>query len=95
MDASGATNSSFVLANVTLAQIGILVRVGVTNSVGGVLSSNATLSVLPANPDLMYLSFVEGNSKTIRPTTTAANQNIATTNVGNLGRPGRIHPAQL
>ena len=39
----GATNSSFTLSSVTLAQIGLQVRVGVTNAVGGVLR-------LPSHP---------------------------------------------
>ncbi len=84
VDIVGATNSSVTLTNVTLAQIGLQVRVGVSNTVGGVLSPNASLSVLPANPQLMYLSYVEGNDKTTNSTITAANQNITTTNVGNV-----------
>ena len=63
VDFPGATNSSFTLSSVSITQIGLLVKVGVTNSVGGVLSTNATLNVLPANPHLEALSFVEGNSK--------------------------------
>jgi hypothetical protein len=70
----GATNSSFTLSSVTLAQIGLLVRVGVTNAVGGVLSTNATLNVLPANPHLESLSFVEGNTKSTNYTLTPGQQ---------------------
>ena len=41
--------------------IGLQVSVGITNSVSpGVLSSAATLNVLPANPEIFSLSFSEG-----------------------------------
>jgi hypothetical protein len=44
---TGATNSTLVLSGLTVGQSGNNYSVGVTNVVGGVLSSNATLTVLP------------------------------------------------
>ena len=89
VDVPGATNASFTLTAVTLAQIGTLVRVGVSNAVGGVLSSNATLAVVPANPHLAYISFVEGDAKTTNFMISSASQDLNTTNVGVLQ--GRGH----
>jgi hypothetical protein len=83
IDVPGATNSTLTLMNVVLAQIGLQVRVGVSNTVGGVLSSAATLNVLPANPHLMYLSYVEGTTKSTNSSLTPGNQGtLQTTNVG-------------
>jgi hypothetical protein len=82
VDVPNATNATFTLSSVVLAESGKQVRVGVSNSVGGTLSSIATLSVTPANPHLMYLSFVEGTSRTTNSTISAASQNIHTANVG-------------
>jgi hypothetical protein len=70
------------LEDLVIGQNGKQVSVGVTNSVGGVLSSTATLSVTLANPHLMYLSYVEGTDRTTNSTITAANQNILSANVG-------------
>jgi hypothetical protein len=71
------------LSSVTLAQIGLLVRVGVSNSVGGVLSSNATLKVEPANAHLLSSSFIEGNALNTNPTLTPGQQGtILTINAG-------------
>lgn len=90
VNVSGATNSSFTMASVTLFQNGTVVTVGVSNSVGGVLSSNATLTVVPANPHLEYLSYVEGNSRNTNWTISSANQDINTTNAGILQGKGHF-----
>jgi len=82
VDVPGATNASFTLTEVTLAENGKQVRVGVSNAVDGVLSSNVTLIVVSANPHLMYSSFVEGTDRTTNSTIGSANQNIHTANVG-------------
>lgn len=60
VDVPGATTPTLILANVQLSQNNITVRVGVSNSVGGVLSDPVTLTVLPANPFIVSYSFSEG-----------------------------------
>jgi hypothetical protein len=90
VNVAAATNSSFTMANVTLAQIGTLVSVGVSNSVGGVLSSSATLTVVPANPHLHYLSYVEGNSRNTNSTISSGSQDINSTNAGVLQGSGHF-----
>lgn len=77
----GATNSTFTLSGVTLADAGKQIRVGVSNSVGGVLSSAATLSVAVANPHLFYLSFVEGTDRFTNSSVSSAQQDINTYNI--------------
>ena len=57
---------------------------------GGVLSSIATLAVIPANPHSHYLSFVERSSRGTNSTITAANQDLNTTNVGVLNGGGHF-----
>jgi hypothetical protein len=80
----GATNASFTVGNLTLADTGKLISVGVSNAVGGVLSSNAVLAVSIANPHSLYLSFGEGNERTTNNTISAANQDINTANAGSV-----------
>ena len=47
------------------------------------MSSNATLTVVPANPHLVSSSFVEGNSRNTNPTLTPAQQGtLLTANAG-------------
>ncbi|HEX5223072.1 MAG TPA: LamG-like jellyroll fold domain-containing protein [Verrucomicrobiae bacterium] len=84
VDVSGATNATFTLEDLVIGDNGKQVSVGVTNSVGGVLSSTATLSVTLANPHLMYLSYVEGTDRTTNSTISAGSQNIHTANAGAL-----------
>jgi len=74
----GATSTSFVISDVTLAQNGTTVQVGITNSVGGLLSTLVTLSVLPANPMVVATSFSEGGAS------------ATTTNLGALSGFGRF-----
>jgi hypothetical protein len=90
VDVPNATNSSLTLANLTLADNGKLIRVGVSNAVGGVLSSNAVLIVAGANPHLQYLSFVEGNDRTTNITISATSQDINTVNVGSVAGGGHF-----
>ena len=82
VDVPGGNSATLTLESVTMALGGLQVRVGVSNAVGGVLSEIATLTVLSADPHLMYLSFVEGTEQTTNSTIAAANQNIHTANVG-------------
>lgn len=67
----GATNATFSLSPVLLTDNGMTVAVGVTNAVGGVLSTNAVLTVIPNVPHVVSLSFTDG-------------EELATTNVGSL-----------
>lgn len=78
VDVPGANGPTFTVANATTAQDGTTIQVGISNSVGGVLSSIATLTVLPANPLLVATSFSEGGNAT------------ATTNTGAIGGYGRF-----
>jgi hypothetical protein len=67
VNVAGATNASFTVANVLLTQNGTLVSVGVSNTVGGVVSTPVTLTVLPSDPLIVTHSFSEGGTS---PTTT-------------------------
>ncbi len=77
---SGETNQSLTLFAVPQASSGITLQVGVSNAVGGVLSSPVTLTVLPPDPGIVLHSFSEttGNS---------------TTNLGALAGYGRVRVA--
>lgn len=64
VNVSGATNASLTFASVTLSQNNTLVTVGVSNTVGGVLTSPVTLTVLPGEPLVVQTSFSEGSGNT-------------------------------
>ena len=76
----GATNASLTFATVTLSQNNTPVTVGVSNSVGGVLTTPVTLTVLPGEPLVVTTSFSEGAGNT-------------TTNIGSLAGYGLFRRA--
>jgi hypothetical protein len=59
----GATNASLTLASVSLTDNGKWLRVGVSNSVGGVVSTSAIVTVQSAAPQVIQLSFTEASGK--------------------------------
>jgi hypothetical protein len=77
VNVAGATNASFTLTSVLLTASGKTVQVGVSNAVNGVLSVTRTLTVLPADPFVVWTSFTEGSGTT-------------TTNVGSLAGFGKF-----
>ena len=87
----GATNSSFTIASVQLGMNNLQVKVGITNGAGGVLSSNATLTVIPANPMLFSLSFSEGAQTHYTTNFGTSGTQVPTANCGVLGGVGMIN----
>lgn len=85
VDVPSATNASLTLVDIDIADNNMQVTVGVSNAVGGVLSSATTLNVTLANSHLLYLSFGEGTERTTNSSISASSQNIYTVNVGAVG----------
>lgn len=64
VDVLGATNANLTFANVSLNQNNTAVTVGVSNVVGGVLTTPVSLTVLPGEPLVVNTSFSEGAGNT-------------------------------
>lgn len=103
VNVAGVTGPTLTIPNTGAADAGLLVRVGITNSISGIVSSVATLTVLPANPELFALSFSEGqfetppyntnlpvNQGTVPPPANPP-ASILTTNFGALGGVGIVN----
>lgn len=78
VDVPGATNLSLTLSAVTLPESGKIITCGISNSLGGLLSNPATLTVIPNDP------FVGSFSFSGEPTATS------TPNLGSLGGVGLL-----
>lgn len=90
VDVPGATNSTFTLEAAVMVDNGKQVTVGVSNAIGGALSPAATLTVVMANPHLMYLSFGEGTDRTTNSSISSANQDIYSANAGGVAGGARF-----
>ncbi len=78
VDVPGATNLTLTLSAVTLPESGKIITCGISNSLGGLLSNPATLTVIPNDP------FVGSFSFSGEPTATSA------PNLGSLGGVGLL-----
>ena len=85
---SGATNSSYTTPTLVLTNNGTQFEVGVSNSVGGVLSPAAKLTVLASSPLLVLASFTESGQA--NRTNTGSVYGPITTNAGFLGGDGLL-----